>query len=99
MRPRAHCGSRSCRTTQVADRTPGWAGVTRGRVPSALVDAHPRLGHADLLTVGEVAAELRVSRTTVHRLIRRGELRAHALGAQYRVTRQDLEAFLSAARA
>lgn len=62
------------------------------------MDQHPRLGHADLLTVGEVATELRVSRTTVRRLIRRGELRAHALGAQYRVTRENLDAFLRAAR-
>lgn len=61
------------------------------------VDARPRLGHTDLLTVGEVATELRVSRTTVHRLIRRGELRAHALGAQYRITRADLSAFLRGA--
>lgn len=62
------------------------------------MDPRPRLGHADLLTVGEVATELRVSPTTVRRLIRRGELRAHALGAQYRVTRADLDAFLHAAR-
>lgn len=62
------------------------------------MDQRPRLGHADLLTVGEVATELRVSRTTVRRLIRRGELRAHALGAEYRVTRENLDAFLRAAR-
>lgn len=62
------------------------------------VDARPRLGHADLLTVGDVASELRVSSTTVHRLIRRGELRAHALGAQYRITRDDLHAYLRGAR-
>lgn len=69
-----------------------------GGLRSRTVDQRPRFGHADLLTVGEVAAELRVSRTTVHRLIRRGELRAHALGTQYRVTREDLENFLLAAR-
>lgn len=62
------------------------------------MDQRPRLGHADLLTVGDVATELRVSRTTVHRLIRRGELRAHALGAQYRVTRDDLDRYLHHAR-
>ncbi len=62
------------------------------------MEQRPRLGHADLLTVGEVATELRVSRTTVRRLIRRGELRAHALGAEYRVTRENLDAFLRAAR-
>lgn len=62
------------------------------------MDDHPRLGHADLLKVGEVATELRVSRTTVHRLIRRGELRAHALGAEYRITRGDLDRYLRGAR-
>lgn len=62
------------------------------------MDERPRLGHADLLTVGDVATELRVSRTTVHRLIRRGELRAHALGAQYRITRDDLTVYLRGAR-
>ena len=62
------------------------------------MDERPRLGHTDLLTVGDVATELRVSRTTVHRLIRRGELRAHALGAQYRITREDLHDFLRSAR-
>lgn len=61
------------------------------------MDQRPRLGHTDLLTVGDVASELRVSRSTVHRLIRRGELRAHALGAQYRITRADLAAYLRAA--
>lgn len=62
------------------------------------MDQRPRLGHADLLTVGDVASELRVSRTTVHRLIRRGELRAHALGSQYRITREDLDRYLRGAR-
>lgn len=62
------------------------------------VDSNPRLGHADLLTVGDVAAELRVSTSTVHRLIKRGRLRAHALGAEYRITQDDLDDYLLAAR-
>ena len=62
------------------------------------MDERPRLGHADLLTVGDVATELRVSSTTVHRLIRRGELRAHALGRTYRITRDDLRDYLRSAR-
>lgn len=69
----------------------------RGRVPSPTVEQPPRLGHADLLTVGDVATELRVSAMTVRRLIRRGELRAVALGAQYRVVREDLERYLRGA--
>lgn len=72
--------------------------VVGGRVSFRTVDTQPRLGHADLLTVGDVATELRVSTTTVHRLIRRGELRAHALGAQYRITRENLDRYLDSAR-
>lgn len=53
-----------------------------------------RLGAVDLLTVGEVAARLRVSGETVRRLIRRGELRAHAVGSVYGVTRAALTAYL-----
>ena len=67
-------------------------------VRSTTVDQRPRLGHADLLTVGEVARDLRVSATTVRRLIRRRELRAHALGSQYRITRNDLDRYLRDAR-
>ncbi len=61
------------------------------------MDTRPRLGIADLLTVGEVAADLRVSTSTVHRLIRAGSLRAHAMGATYRITRDDLDVYLRSA--
>lgn len=80
------------------ERTPVALPVGRSRTLRC-VDARPRLGHTDLLTVGDVATELRVSTTTVHRLIRRGELRAHALGKQYRITREDLLTYLRGARA
>jgi excisionase family DNA binding protein len=62
------------------------------------VDPLPRLGTADLLTVGEVATDLRVSTSTVHRLIRTGSLRAYAMGATYRITRPDLVRYLGGAR-
>jgi len=46
------------------------------------------------LAVGEIAERLRVSTKTVRRWIERGELRAHRLGRQLRVSDQDLSAFL-----
>lgn len=51
-------------------------------------------GVADLLTVAEVAEELRVSTMTVYRLIQRDELPALRIGRSYRIERQDLEAYL-----
>lgn len=47
-----------------------------------------------LLTVAEVASVMRVSRMTVYRLIRRGELRAVRVGRNYRVREQDLTEYL-----
>ncbi|PLS87146.1 MAG: hypothetical protein CYG60_03455 [Actinobacteria bacterium] len=47
-----------------------------------------------LLTVAEVAEELRVSRNRVYELIARGYLRGVRVGErQIRVRRQDLDAF------
>lgn len=47
-----------------------------------------------LLTVAEVADLFRVSSMTVYRLIRSGELPAVRVGRSYRVTQQDLQAYL-----
>lgn len=47
-----------------------------------------------LLTVAEVAELFRVSSMTVYRLIRSGELPAVRVGRSYRVTQQDLQAYL-----
>ena len=47
-----------------------------------------------LLTVEEVAAELKIRAETVRRYIAKGELRAAKLGRVFRVRREDLEAFL-----
>jgi excisionase family DNA binding protein len=49
-----------------------------------------------LLTVAEVAAQLRVSTMTIYRLIRSGELPAVRVGRNYRVRAGDLEAYLEA---
>ena len=54
---------------------------------------------AQLLTVREVAATLRVSTMTVYRLIKAGELRSTRVGKGYRIRPADLELFLGEARA
>jgi excisionase family DNA binding protein len=53
-------------------------------------------GIARLLTVAEVANVMRVSRMTVYRLIRRGQLKAIRVGRNYRVREQDLNEYLEA---
>lgn len=56
---------------------------------------------SDLMTTGEVAAELRVSAGTVRRLIE-GRLlsahRTHKRSGQYRVSRYDLDRYLERTR-
>lgn len=47
-----------------------------------------------LLTVAEVATVMRVSRMTVYRLIRRGQLKAIRVGRNYRVREDDLSQYL-----
>ena len=46
------------------------------------------------MTVGEVAAELRVSNMTVYRLINAGELVAVRIGRSFRVREEDLDRYL-----
>ncbi len=53
-------------------------------------------GITRLLTVPEVATVMRVSRMTVYRLIRRGQLKAIRVGRNYRVREQDLNEYLEA---
>ena len=47
-----------------------------------------------LLTISEVAEFCRVSPRTVQRWIERGELAAHRLGRQVRISEKDLKIFL-----
>ena len=47
-----------------------------------------------LLTVSEVAADLRVSNMTVYRLIKAGQLAAIRVGKNYRIRQADLDAYL-----
>jgi excisionase family DNA binding protein len=57
----------------------------------------PRASPAMLLTISEVAAELRVDKRTVYRLLRSGELAIAVIrvGSSPRVRRVDLEAHLA----
>ena len=51
-----------------------------------------------LFTIGEVAEVCDVSTKTVRRWIKSGDLIAHRLGAQWRISPQDLAAFLAVRR-
>jgi excisionase family DNA binding protein len=48
------------------------------------------------LTPAEVAELLRVSAMTVYRLIKSGELRAARIGKSYRISEDDVDAYLQA---
>ncbi|MGQ0830844.1 MAG: helix-turn-helix domain-containing protein [Microthrixaceae bacterium] len=48
------------------------------------------------LTPAEVADQLRVSSMTVYRLIKAGELRAARIGKSYRISEDDVDAYLAA---
>ena len=48
-----------------------------------------------LLTVGEVAATMRVSNMTVYRLIKSGDLHALRVGKNYRIRESDVDVYLS----
>jgi excisionase family DNA binding protein len=52
----------------------------------------------ELLTVQEVADELRLDRRTVYRYLRQGQLRGQKLGGIWRIRRSALTAFLEARR-
>ena len=51
---------------------------------------------ARFLTVGEVAALLRVSNMTVYRLISGGQLAAVRVGKSYRIREDDIDKYLAA---
>ena len=54
-----------------------------------------RFTQARLLTVNEVAYLLRVSRMTVYRLIKEGQLKALRVGRSYRLREDDVDEYLS----
>lgn len=48
----------------------------------------------DFLTVEQVAASLGLSEKTVRKYINEGELKAFKLGTSWKITKQDLQAFI-----
>ena len=54
-----------------------------------------RFIEARLLTVNEVAEHLRVSRMTVYRLIKEGDMKALRVGRSYRLREDDVDDYLS----
>ena len=48
-----------------------------------------------LLTVGEVAATMRVSNMTVYRFIKSGQLAAIRVGKNYRIRESEMDRYLS----
>ena len=48
----------------------------------------------EVLTVSEVATFLRVNRSTVYKLIRRGEIPAFKIGSDWRFNRAQIEALV-----
>ena len=64
-----------------------------GGVPAPL----PAGRRADLVTVSQAALTLRVSKSTVYRLIRAGELPAVRVGRAFRIQRQVLGKYVSGA--
>ena len=52
-------------------------------------------GGGSLLTVGEVAAAMRVSNMTVYRLIKSGQLAAIRVGKNYRIRESDVNRYLA----
>ena len=65
------------------------------RYDAAIVRNEP-FTEARLLTVNEVADLLRVSRMTVYRLIKNGELPALRVGRSYRLREEDVHTYLMA---
>ncbi|MCW8087674.1 helix-turn-helix domain-containing protein [Sabulicella glaciei] len=61
-------------------------------LPSSSAVAEP------LLTIPDVAALLLVSERTVHRLVAKGTLRRHRVGRLVRISRADLQAYLTRQR-
>jgi excisionase family DNA binding protein len=55
-------------------------------------------GTTDLITVADIAADLRVSAMTVTRWLKAGKIPALQVGRSWRIERGDYDAFLAASR-
>lgn len=65
-------------------------------MPDAVPKPNPAI--TPLLTIPQAAEVLQVSERTVRRWIDRGELIAHRIGRQWRISQMDLETFIRARR-
>jgi excisionase family DNA binding protein len=71
----------------------GLDAVSRQPLPSRHTMRAP-FTEARLLTVNEVADLLRVSRMTVYRLIKQGEMAALRVGRNFRLREEDVHSYL-----
>ncbi len=55
---------------------------------------NPEHSLPNLLTIEQVANQLQVSTKTIHRWIKAGDLVAHRLGHQWRISEPDLQTFI-----
>ena len=74
-------------------RTGAIQAQARARTIAPIVRREP-FTEARLLTVNEVADLLRVSRMTVYRLIKNGEMPALRVGRSYRLREEDVHTYL-----
>ena len=72
----------------------GVSAESRNPYNPAIVRKEP-FTEARLLTVNEVADLLRVSRMTVYRLIKTGEMSAFRVGRGYRLREEDIDSYLT----
>jgi excisionase family DNA binding protein len=63
-------------------------------VVAATRDRAENLPDPKFLTIAEVATMIRVSKMTVYRLVHSGELPAVRVGRSFRVTEEDVNAYL-----
>lgn len=77
-------------------RTGGRKDASRGHgsLPSPTLHYGSNMPLNEVLTVSEVATFLRVNRSTVYKLIRRGELPAFKIGSDWRFNRVQIEALV-----
>ena len=58
----------------------------------------PSIEKVDLYSLTQIAHKAHVSVRTVRRLVERGELKTHRIGAQIRVSEGDWQAYLARSR-
>ncbi len=86
-------GPASATTPTTRARTGAIQAWARARTIAPIVRREP-FTEARLLTVNEVADLLRVSRMTVYRLIKTGDMPALRVGRSYRLREEDVHTYL-----